>query len=422
MALEFNPPDWLIREYLNQKNPAEQAIEGFQGALGTYATLKEQQRSRELSQEDRDIKIATLRSEGGTNAIDALNEIRQSRGKQPFGPEGGAGPGPISSSPVIDHWNQMNGEKPQAPVLGSDPAIEEFNQIGSQEYSKKYGNKGMGKVKTALDIQKGLQDKTKQKISIAQYKALQSGDDEELAREFPDGIPENLATAGMSAQSRNVRVMVDPNTGELVRVPVSSGGATPVNPGAPTKSPTQEKLTPVERKDWEKEVNDFDSDSVVKGERTTLALLNNIERELKNYNPALTGAMASQQARAIAKEVGTLNEGDISRAVPDPSVLGRFRKAISIAWTGKLPQDQLDLIRNVVKTVKEGSSSRLNTVAQERAGRKSKQYGGKMTADELLKSLELPTNFSSGGGGLSPEKKARLEELRSKRDAGTIQR
>lgn len=43
MALNFNPPEWLIRDYLNRKQPAEIANEGIQQGLQTYATMKEKQ-------------------------------------------------------------------------------------------------------------------------------------------------------------------------------------------------------------------------------------------------------------------------------------------------------------------------------------------------------------------------------------------
>lgn len=40
MALEFNPPDWLIKEYMDRPSPVQQAAEGAQKTLGTYMQMK----------------------------------------------------------------------------------------------------------------------------------------------------------------------------------------------------------------------------------------------------------------------------------------------------------------------------------------------------------------------------------------------
>jgi hypothetical protein len=44
MALTFNPPDWLIQEYVNRKTPIEEASIGLQTALQTYLALDESKR------------------------------------------------------------------------------------------------------------------------------------------------------------------------------------------------------------------------------------------------------------------------------------------------------------------------------------------------------------------------------------------
>lgn len=46
---QFNPPDWLIKEYLDKKSPAENASQGIQSALQTYVQAKalEQQKQTE---------------------------------------------------------------------------------------------------------------------------------------------------------------------------------------------------------------------------------------------------------------------------------------------------------------------------------------------------------------------------------------
>ena len=136
----------------------------------------------------------------------------------------------------------------------------------------------------------------------------------------------------------------------------------------------------------------------------------------------MTGPLKSQQARVIAREVSALTDSDIARQALDPSLVGRLKSWVSVAATGEIPEDQLNLLRDTVKTIKSSASSRISSVAKERASRKSNQYGGKISPDELLGSLNLPTNFSVPGGTLPPDKQARLAELRAKKENGTLGR
>lgn len=197
MSLEFQPaPAWLLQEYANRKRPGEILNESLGTAISGYAKAKQDQKTQELAQEDRDIKMAMLASDGGTNAVDALAKIRAER-NAPSTPLGQSpsiidrfkswmGTAPVGKSPDQVDPNQMPPTpstgtasgfdpyanvqgmtpptpegKPAAPDIGSDPAIQEFNQIGSRAYLEKYGKNGLAKVKMALDIQKGLQDKNK---------------------------------------------------------------------------------------------------------------------------------------------------------------------------------------------------------------------------------------------------------------------
>ena len=226
MALQFNPPSDVIDAYLRRRSSGEIIGQG----LAQFANILEQQQKNKqnaaLAQENHDIKLAQLASAGGTNAIDWLNSYRSQRGLPPIAPgsapstpsatpppstqtpvdasgnpimgpvQGPALPGvglgmaaqqtPRSGmgapSPIIDHWNatvgapQAGGAAPETttPALGSDPAIQEFNQIGSQAYQKKYGSQGLAKVKTALDIQKSQQTKGMEPV-VTEEQALKQG-------------------------------------------------------------------------------------------------------------------------------------------------------------------------------------------------------------------------------------------------------
>lgn len=229
MALEFRPPEWLLQEYVNRRRPQDEVADQLDKISQQQMAQRQQQSTIQLAQEAKDIELAKLASSGGTNATDTLNAIRRSRGlppistvqptpasqpvqQQPTGqpipmdannnPIGGPQQGPQlpgvglgmaaqktpasgmgAPSPIIDHWNSFASgspspqpSKPTPPDLGSDPALEEFNAIGSRAYIQKYGTEGLAKVKTALDIQKGLQDKTKGPLkTVTKEQAISNG-------------------------------------------------------------------------------------------------------------------------------------------------------------------------------------------------------------------------------------------------------
>lgn len=60
MALQFNPPEWLIQEYVKRKQPAEIMNEGVGNAINTYATLKKQQDDQKIKQRLMDLKEQEL--------------------------------------------------------------------------------------------------------------------------------------------------------------------------------------------------------------------------------------------------------------------------------------------------------------------------------------------------------------------------
>lgn len=47
MALDFNPPDWIVRDYYNRKQPAEIASEGIKNALSEWVQYKSRQGERQ---------------------------------------------------------------------------------------------------------------------------------------------------------------------------------------------------------------------------------------------------------------------------------------------------------------------------------------------------------------------------------------
>lgn len=51
MAIPFNPPEWLLKEYMTRKSPAEEASQGIQTALSNYVTLDQAKRRNALAEQ-----------------------------------------------------------------------------------------------------------------------------------------------------------------------------------------------------------------------------------------------------------------------------------------------------------------------------------------------------------------------------------
>lgn len=439
MTLQFSPPDWLIKEYMNRSTPGEQANAGIQSALQTYATLDAQKQQKQHQLYDTYVKAfeaggpdfaKDVASKMGLRNPPMLPGQTPIPGQTPVQPPVQDGPlamgvqeGAIAPSPthIIDHWNSQMAPTQASPTPTPTPTppspyqgpgvVPGFENPEALLNMGKYGSgrlaagESLGKFRNAME--------QNQPVTIDQYSALQSGDAEALAKAYPGGIPRGLAGSALAAQSRNVRVMTDPY-GNPIRVPVSGGKATPVDIPKENLNPLQKKLNPNEYKAFQSEVNDFDKDKTVSDNRTMLNSMANVESMVKNYNPSLTGPIASRQARAIAGEVGVLTDSDVARQSLDPSLLGRLKKAVSVAVTGELPADQLNVLKESLASMKQNAQMRIYSVANERATRLSNNFGGKVTPDELLGSMNLPSFYPSAKTGGSSQGQAAPPTVTSK--------
>jgi hypothetical protein len=46
--LQFSPPDWIVKEYMDRKSPSEQANATVQQALETYIKMKAMDRQKDI--------------------------------------------------------------------------------------------------------------------------------------------------------------------------------------------------------------------------------------------------------------------------------------------------------------------------------------------------------------------------------------
>jgi hypothetical protein len=97
---------------------------------------------------------------------------------------------------------------------------------------------------------------------------------------------------------------------------------------------------PVNRDLFNRAVSRVDSDPIIKETKNTLNLLGNVSSILESDNPAAIGVLFSNIAKSVGKEAGVLTEGDIARAVGDPSWAAQLYR-----WYNK----RIDFIRNPAK-------------------------------------------------------------------------
>lgn len=102
MAIPFNPPEWLIREYFNQKDPYQQASEGIGQAIGTYATLKQTEADRKLKAASVQREQEMLELAKNKDAREVANQDFQRQVDYGYDPEN---PGQF--------WNDFRAKYPQ---------------------------------------------------------------------------------------------------------------------------------------------------------------------------------------------------------------------------------------------------------------------------------------------------------------------
>lgn len=184
MVLQFNPPQDLINAYLNKPSPGQIASEGINTALQTYAQQKALQQQQALAQQAKDIEMAKGMSAGGDDFTKALATIQAQR-QAPTSPNASGpslidrakaffGKAPVGKTP--DMAQPTDNFQPPTPSTGTvsgvmapspmtvspttDPLIQEY-QKDPIAFKKAHGEQGIAKLKTQLEIDKGIQDKSK---------------------------------------------------------------------------------------------------------------------------------------------------------------------------------------------------------------------------------------------------------------------
>ncbi len=450
MALQFRePPDWLIQEYMNRKSEPQQILDSAMQAAQLYSQIKNRSKLTDLKAQEgkrqeeelniqkaknardqgeyaRNYEPASLPGAGGaynqfspqdfgsaeptlTGDSQMRSLLTQSGGPATLGPSV-AQPGQPPS--LMDRFNKWQTAS-AGPGIGMGqntdlaPAPQNYKEQANLDFARQfpYGGKFSN---TGHDQKRTYSPQT---YLDAEGNAVVGRFDTRSGNpEIQDASGEWKTASPGTLRGYAPQYGIDPTTQGLIKK--TAVGATAVPSPATNLNPLQTKLNPKEYDDFIRERDKADADPVIKTDRTMLATLNQIDNEINKYNKSLTGPLRSQQARAIAREVGALTDSDIVRQSLDPSLLGRLKSWVSVAATGEIPDDQLESLRQTVKTIKESASGRINTVYKDRANRLSLNVGGKVSPDEFMNNMNLPTGFSIGQrGGLTPEERAEKEAL-----------
>lgn len=107
MAIPFNPPEWLLQEYMKRKTPGEEALAGAKDAAALYLQKKQQDQTQQLAQQSKDVEMAKGIADSGQDFTKALEQIKAQRVV------------PKTSSPIIDFFKSKF--SPAAPTATPAP-------------------------------------------------------------------------------------------------------------------------------------------------------------------------------------------------------------------------------------------------------------------------------------------------------------
>jgi hypothetical protein len=167
-------------------------------------------------------------------------------------------------------------------------------------------------------------------------------------------------------------------------------------------------------------VEKFNADPAVKKAQQSMDAAKTIRDLALSGNPIAASSIPTYSAR-MSGEVGNLSEADKKPFGGSQAIAEKINAAMKQMSTGRLSDSNKKFIINLSDIIEKRSNQNMSSLARLRAKQYSKieSYG---TEDELFnllrpaETIEVNPDVSI----MTPEKKARLEELRAKKKAGTI--
>ncbi len=380
MPLEFRPPDWLVKEYLQQKSPIQQASEGAQQTLQTYAQMQNQQQLQARAQQEEARKGRESFYQYGDPSGLAPQEqagLAPAQGPQAPVPSTGTASGFQQPTPAYD----PNNPAAMATIEHLRSFKENFPQgIKGQQFTEDTINTmdTQGNVVGQQTLKRPIKGKT----ILAKPGAA-------------GGAVDAKKTFQLKGFRGTTPINYDTRTGKLIE-------------GDPLETPLAPIIAP----------------SIPSTEVSKVGELSNLKEKLgvlrQNFDPSFVGMMdAPMQAIKQKTGFGASEKGAYFKQATQDLKDSLLRARSGAQINEQEYQRLLPLVPNetMSETDFQAKTNRFEEVLSSMMATKQQafQAAGYRTPD--FKSLpQQPIQ----GGGLDAAKKARLEELRAKRAAGTL--
>lgn len=232
------------------------------------------------------------------------------------------------------------------------------------------------------------------------------------------GETSELGEAGFALQSR-----IDPTTGNLIQVvPSRLGGQ--VGGGQPQVGGTPE-LNPVQKKEVGEHLKIAQGSEEYKASEKMLMSTGKVRKllsDVRAHGGQSLAMLGPQVARAIAGEVGVLTEGDVTRYIKNPTLLGGLQDTLMKLTTGKLSEVSVENLNRMLSLMEqEAKGNREN--AYNRASIQLSRVSG-LSQDQskyyINPDAKAVPNSKVGPSGFTPEqRRARILQLKAKK-AGIV--
>lgn len=239
------------------------------------------------------------------------------------------------------------------------------------------------------------------------FKAALSGDASTISESYPKGVPSKVAS--LAATSQRAQGTQDIRKTQMANLQDERSE----RESERVKTRYRNYLLDIEQRDPViKEMNK---------QGLALGQVDQILQLARSGNTVSAGTLGFKMGRAMG-EVGVMTDQDVVRYVQS-GALGRSAADKLSRWIRGVPTDAtLEEIQEISKVLQDTFQSKIQPKYDNYINSYAKIE--QMEPQDFAAKLSLPYGGSSrtdsSGGGLDPDKKARLEELRRKKASGTL--
>jgi len=183
------------------------------------------------------------------------------------------------------------------------------------------------------------------------------------------------------------------------------------------------QLTPTEASVLEKTKEDFNTDEAAKVSRTKQADYDMADSVVGIGNWVGDAAVLSVAAKGLGRDVGNLSTEEQRRYRMSPAILDMIKTKANLWSQGIIRPEDRDAFKEAIRVMKQKNLDILNA-KRETYGKLAETRVPNIDATFARNYIYEPATMTQFDAqprtGLTPEKKARMEELRAKKAAGTL--